>query len=370
MARIRQGVALVATAAMAVGLTGCEPPAPFFASSTSAGYAVSNGYDPVVGDFDGDGWDDIIFLEPDRWDALWEGRADGRFTHLAAPAQLDGAHVGLVGDLGGDATDDVLWYRSDGEPSPLWVMQAGGGLAEIREVTLPGDADLTVIENATDHDTVLVRRLSGEPTVWDPDSGSDAVVPLGTTAAWEGAVPGDLDGDGHGDVFLHRPGAAADEIAWGDGDDSFTLSTTTNIKGSYQVHVLRADGDGRDDIAFIDERVGHPWAFNVWFSEGRTFRRVTYPPVANRGIYRVHRNHLGGPESLVKYTHGGAFAWSVGPDGAARLSGTTALPGPGTVPVFVGRFHDGVADDAFVYDRDGLYREALLRTPAPEPTAP
>ncbi|HMJ76758.1 MAG TPA: FG-GAP-like repeat-containing protein [Iamia sp.] len=358
--RIRRTAAVAAAAAMAVGLTGCEPAHPFFVSSTNAGYTVSNGYSPVVGDFDGDGWDDILFFEPDRWDALWEGRPNGRFAHLSAPAQLDGSYEGTVGDFGGDATDDVLWTRSDGD-DVLWVMQAGGGLASTRAVSLP-EASLETVDNAAGHDTLLVKTQIGRDVrVWDPDAGTGALTPLAASDPLV-TTSGDFDGDGSGDVFLHRPGGSGDEIAWGDGDATFSIAATTNIGGSYQVHVLRADGDERDDIAFIDEQVGHEWALNLWFSEGRTFRRQAFSPLPNRGIYEVHRNHdHNGFDYLVKYTNGGAFAWSTAPSGTI-VSATTPLPGPGTTPAFVGRFHDGLADDALVYESGGDHPEAFLRT--------
>lgn len=365
MKAIRRMAALAAAGAMAVGATACQPPAPFFASTTSTGYAVSNGYQPAVGDFDGDGWDDIVFLDPAGWDALWEGRPDGRFVHLSAPARLDGRFSPVVGDFGGDGTDDILWRAWDVDAdSVLWVMQAGGGLASSRLVTtLPQYSDVSVIEESSGHDALAIDSFNGDVGIWDPDSGTDAVAPLGDGSSWTDSQAGDLDGDGVGDVFLHRPGRAADEIAWGDGDGTYTITPTTNVGGSYQMFVLQADGRDGDDIAFVDETVGRPWALNLWFSSGdRTFTRQAFTPLPKRGIIRVHRSHVDGVEHLVKYSNGGAFAWSYAPSGAT-LSATTPLPGPGTTPAFVGRFHGGVADDAFVYDDEGRYREAFLRTP-------
>ncbi len=363
MKAMRRMAAVAAAGAMVVGLPGCEPAVPFFTATTS-GYQVSNGYRPVVGDFDGDGWDDIIWQEPDRWDAMWEGRPDGRFVHLAAPAQLEGWYEGVVGDFGGDATDDVLWYRSDGEPSPIWIMQAGGGRAEATTVVLPVDAGLATIEETEGHDRLLVSEGNARSAgVWDPDSGTDALTPLGTGDPVVSA-PGDFDGDGHGDVFLHRPGAPADEIAWGDGEGGFTVQATTNIGGDYGVFVLQADGLDGDDLAFVDERVGRPWALNLWFSEGdRTFRRQAFTPLPDRGIIRVHRSHGEGFDRLVKYTNGGAYSWDYAPSGVI-VSAPTPLPGPGTVPAYVGRFHDGWTDDALVYDDFGDYpTETFLRSP-------
>ncbi|HEV7722108.1 MAG TPA: VCBS repeat-containing protein [Iamia sp.] len=230
--KIRRTAAMVAAAAMALGMTGCQPASPFFASSTTAGYTVSNGYVPVVGDFDADGWDDILFFEPDRWDALWEGRPNGTFAHLSAPAQLDGPYRGTVGDFGGDATDDVLWSRGDGD-DVLWVMQAGGGLAETRTVSLR-EANLETVANATGHDTLLVKtQIDRDVQVWDPDAGTDVLTPLAASDPLTTAS-GDFDGDGNGDVFLHRPGGGADEIAWGDGDATFGVAATTNIGGDYR----------------------------------------------------------------------------------------------------------------------------------------
>ncbi|MGK6323766.1 FG-GAP-like repeat-containing protein [Sphingomonas sp. DT-51] len=82
-----------------------------------------------TGDFDGDGRDDILWRNADGSVSNWLGRADGGFTVNDAvalvPRALTGWSVAEIGDYSGDGHDDVLW-RSDSGVVINWVGMGSG----------------------------------------------------------------------------------------------------------------------------------------------------------------------------------------------------------------------------------------------------
>ena len=82
-----------------------------------------------VGDFDGDNRDDLLWMNNDGVLTDWLGQADGSFTPnsnnfvVGVPA---GWHVIGTGNYNGDTRDDILW-RSDSGLVTDWLGQANGG---------------------------------------------------------------------------------------------------------------------------------------------------------------------------------------------------------------------------------------------------
>lgn len=79
---------------------------------------------PVVGDFDGDGNDDIAWSRPgpDR-DAVWWGSDDRVPEHQRV--DLDDGHDVQAGDFDGDGVDDLLLVGIDGHDDALVLGRAG-----------------------------------------------------------------------------------------------------------------------------------------------------------------------------------------------------------------------------------------------------
>src|SRR3954463_8204674 len=76
--------------------------------------AVQGVYQPLVGDFAGDQADDVFWYAPGATtDVLWVAHAGARgadsFTRVRFT--VDGTYQPVVGDFVGDDYDDILWYR-------------------------------------------------------------------------------------------------------------------------------------------------------------------------------------------------------------------------------------------------------------------
>ena len=108
----------------------------------------------AAGDFNGDGIDDLFFYgwgtRPDR---IWEFAADGSHQVVAAQASLGGSQTYLlVGDFDGNRRDDILFV------SP-------GGTSTLRRFTQAGHTDSGLEPPAGLHGPGrrLRRRLAGRP---------------------------------------------------------------------------------------------------------------------------------------------------------------------------------------------------------------
>ncbi len=175
------------------GVPGSGPPG-FAVGSTP----VSGLYDPIAGDFDGDGRSDVLWYAPgNTLDYLWYGTSDG--GHRSVSTRIVGEYEPLVGDFDGDGRSDVYWYGPYGGSDSIWYGRAGGGF------------------------TGATSRVSG---------GYEAHV-------------GDFDGDGASDILWYAPGSVPDYVWYGGA--RFT-SVQNRVSGYYEPQIGDFSGDGRDDI--------------------------------------------------------------------------------------------------------------------------
>jgi hypothetical protein len=166
-----------------------------------------------VGDFNGDTRDDILWRNDDGQMSNWLGTATGGFTRNDANAFIGVStdwKVAAVGDFNGDGRDDILWRSASGQLSDWLGTPSGGwqnndanafiGVPNSWKIVGVGDF------NGDGRDDILWRSDTGAMSNWlGTPSGSftrnDANAFANISLDWHIAQIGDFDGDGHDDIL-------------------------------------------------------------------------------------------------------------------------------------------------------------------------
>jgi hypothetical protein len=228
------------------------------------------------GDFNGDGRDDIL-LHADSiigtgevFDQVnvWLGQANGGFLDKQATSLTSvppSWHIAGVGDFNGDGRDDILWRNDDGRLSD-WLGTTSGGFfdnaANALEMVptswhVAGVGDF----NGDGRDDILWRNNEGRMTDWlgasnggfvDNAANASTDVPM----TWQAAAVGDFNGDGRDDILWRNDnGNLSDWLGQANGgffDNAANAFTFVPI--SWHVEgVGDYNGDGRDDILWRND---------------------------------------------------------------------------------------------------------------------
>src|SRR5690349_14431435 len=90
--------------------------------------SINGSYQMLRGQFAGDGATDVIFYGPGSApDSLWIGKTGVKGTNGFTKVNLSigGTYVPVVGDFGGDDYDDVLFYGRGSVSDSLWISVEG-----------------------------------------------------------------------------------------------------------------------------------------------------------------------------------------------------------------------------------------------------
>lgn len=245
---------------------------------TGAGIGQQTWY---VGDFNGDGRDDIARHLDGLQVYLSNGQGfsgDGYWT-----TQGSGSRGWYVGDFNGDGRSDVARYVSTGGPSDgVQVLRSTGSafVGPVRWTTAGvGNEDWYVGDFNADGRTDIFRYLLRSKEVEKgcsashPDScssGADVLLSTGSafTHDWSwcnvenadgedclGLNPngrwyvGDYDGDGADDIFRYLPGISGAEVFLSNTRDEFIYSGSWTQAGfAHAWYVGDFSGDGKSDI--------------------------------------------------------------------------------------------------------------------------
>ena len=169
-----------------------------------------------VGDFNGDGRSDVLWRNDSGAFGDWLGRADGSIAYNVAAgvtAVANNWHIVGIGDFNGDGRDDILW-RDDSGAIGNWLARPDGSFAynaAAGVVGVPNDWHIAGIGdfNGDGRADLLWRNDNGLLGDWLSDSNGAAtynaaagVVAVGTD--WLVVAVGDYDGDGRSDILWRR----------------------------------------------------------------------------------------------------------------------------------------------------------------------
>jgi FG-GAP-like repeat len=208
-----------------------------------------------VGDFDGDGFDDLFLATGTAWYYAPHGQADWRFLS----AKTETLDLVLLGDFDGDGRTDVVTLDGQGRLVVSW-----GGVSDWEVlnsyVTFTG-ARADVIASMAVGDFVGDTRsdifFADGSTWWISDGGSQGFVPSATSSFLVKDLRfGDFDGDGKADVFGVVSGTWSYSKSGSGSWSSGVLQANAPISDISQLVVADFDGNGIADVA--TNRCGFP----------------------------------------------------------------------------------------------------------------
>ena len=220
-------------------------------SSIDLGVTDPNWLVQGIGDFNGDGADNILWRKNDG-NAMTYWRLDGSAsTSIDLGATDPNWSVQGVGDFNGDGADNILWRKNDGSAMTYWRLDGSSSTSIDLGATDPnwsvhGIGDF----NGDGADNILWRKNDGSAmTYWRLDGSSIDSIDLGATDPnWSVQGVGDFNGDGVDDILWRKndgsamtywrlDGSASTSVNLGATDPNWSVSGTGDF-----------NGDGTDDI--------------------------------------------------------------------------------------------------------------------------
>ena len=250
---------VVAAATVALGLalaTPADAAGGWFGEHTGSSVSVNGTYTPLVGDFAGDGHDDIVWYAPGpATDFLWTSNGDGTFAKAPLARQVSGTYIPVVGDFGKDNRSDIFWYKPGSDADHLWMFQNGA----IFEVThyIAGIYQPIVLRDSAygsgDDDIFWYAPGAASDSIWTFDASGAKTGRYVNVPGSPKPLMGDFDGNGIADVFWYNAGTTPDQLWRGtDGAGSFIQAGFT-VNGTFQpaVQDFTSGSDGRSDILWF-----------------------------------------------------------------------------------------------------------------------
>jgi hypothetical protein len=269
----------------------------------------------ATGDFNGDGRDDIFWQSNAGAVTGWLGEADGGFTDNSTHFWVEaGTSWNVVGsaDFNGDGYNDILWQNDDGTVRD-WLGQPGGAFAGNLtyvnfnpgpgwHVAGTGDFNGDGFDDVVWHNDGWVREWLGQPTGGFVDNMSN--VNIYTGFSWHVAGTGDFNSDGRDDILWQNDDGTVREWLGQPGGGFAGNPTYVNFNpgsGWHSASTGDFNGDGRDDV--------------LWHNDGGWVREWLGQPtggfIDNMAIVNIHTGtswHVQDP-SVHQFLDPGLGAW-------------------------------------------------------------
>ncbi len=183
------------------------PPAQFEYAATN----VSGVYEPVTGDFDGDGRWDVLWYGPgEAYDAIWYG-APGGF--VGGDVSVSGVYEPFSGDFDGDGFDDVFWYGPGSGRDSMWLGSVSRSW-RVRGASVKGGYEPVAADIDADGDSDVIWFGAGQAydSLWISTGNGFSPAPGLNVSALVLPLVGNFDAAAGDDVLWYGAGAQPDAL--------------------------------------------------------------------------------------------------------------------------------------------------------------
>ncbi|HEV2176293.1 MAG TPA: choice-of-anchor D domain-containing protein [Terriglobia bacterium] len=221
--------------------------------------------DVVVGDFNGDGIQDIAVVNNNGGLAgsvsVFLGNGNGTFTLKSTPSTGLGPVAAVVGDFNGDGKLDLA-VANQGSSSLTILLGKGDGTftTPSTQPAVVSPACLAVGDFNGDGKLDILVANNVDPSITQLVGNGDGTFSGGFEAAGVGNGPvalavGDFNNDGKLDFAVLNNVDKTVTVNLGNGDGTFTAAPASSSTGTVPVSIVTADfnGDGNLDLAFVNE---------------------------------------------------------------------------------------------------------------------
>lgn len=314
---------------------------------TATAQRVSGTYSPVVGDFDGNGVDDLLWYAPGAAaDSFWINRGSGRFRSVATSLRGTYSSV-LAGDLTGNKIDDLILYSSTTGALTIRRLGLNQTFTQGSWTVGTGLVPFLIDIDGDGRDELFLHgpgRVQDRIFDWSPEQKRFLGRSLDVNGTFRPVV-GDFDGNGRQDIFWYAAGTSVDYL-WLHRRTGGYLSVPLTVNEAYDPVIGDLDGDGKDDIVL---KATSSTAGVVFFggSLGALTRRTITAPAGTRTVVA----ELGtGWDDLLLVGQGRTadqrLRWT-----RTRMASRATLELSGTQLPLVGRFSTGGRDGIFWYGK-------------------
>jgi Ca2+-binding RTX toxin-like protein len=214
-----------------------------------------------LGDFNGDGYGDVLWRSDSGAVVTFLGQSNGSFVgnvNFNLNPGLDW-HVEGTGDFNGDGRDDILWRNDAGTVVTLLGNGNGSFTGNVNFNLNPGldwHVEGTGDFNGDGRDDILWRSDNGTVvTLLGNENGSftgNVNFNLNPGLDWHIEGTGDFNGDGRDDILWRNDAGQVVDLL-GNADGSFTGNVNFNLNPGLDWHIVQTgdfNGDGYDDIVW------------------------------------------------------------------------------------------------------------------------
>jgi hypothetical protein len=249
------GFGITQTFTLTVGNTLCSQ-GQFYAPETPAVAVGSQPYSVAVGDFNGDGHQDIATANlSSNSVSIRLGDGLGGFSGTTNIAVGSSPYSVAVGDFNGDGKQDIATANFGSNSVSIRLGDGQGGFSGTTNVVVgsrPVSLAIGDFNGDGNQDIATANRLGNSVSIrlGDGEGGFS-----GSTNVAVGSEPfsvaiGDFNGDGHQDIATANFGSGTVSIRLGDGQGGFSGTTNVAVASSpYSIAVGDFNGDGKQDIA-------------------------------------------------------------------------------------------------------------------------